>query len=175
MAALAEATGSVSSAVMLGALAGSGALPFPRMAFEAAIRRGQVGVKASLAATYRIADPQRAILGTDDFRTAAYTELQLALRAIISEHKVEDLLQQRAEFSTRLKALPAANLTAIGLELQDAALRDLTLPGELKKIFSQVVKARQEGLAALERALALEPDNALYRHNLEQLRAQRQP
>jgi indolepyruvate ferredoxin oxidoreductase beta subunit len=50
MAALAEATGSVSSAVMLGALAGSGALPFPRMAFEAAIRRGQVGVKASLAA-----------------------------------------------------------------------------------------------------------------------------
>lgn len=31
-------------------------------------------------------------------------------------------------------------------------MRDLTLPGELKKIFSQVVKARQEGLAALERA-----------------------
>jgi regulator of protease activity HflC (stomatin/prohibitin superfamily) len=111
-----------------------------------------VAVKASLAATYKIADPQRAIMGTDDFRTAVYTELQLALRAIISEHKVEDLLQQRAEFSTRLKTLPAVNLTAIGLELQDAALRDLTLPGELKKIFSQVVKARQEGLAALERA-----------------------
>src|SRR5512145_2456125 len=50
MAALAEVTGSVSSAVMLGALAGSGALPFPRMAFEAAIRRGQVGVRTSLAA-----------------------------------------------------------------------------------------------------------------------------
>ncbi len=29
---------------------------------------------------------------------------------------------------------------------------DLTLPGELKKIFSQVVRARQEGLAALEKA-----------------------
>ena len=111
-----------------------------------------VAVKASVVATYKVADPQRAVLATDDFRTAAYTELQLALRAIISEHKVEDLLQQRSEFSTRLKALPAANLTAIGLELQDAALRDLTLPGELKKIFSQVVKARQEGLAALERA-----------------------
>jgi indolepyruvate ferredoxin oxidoreductase beta subunit len=50
MAALAEASGSVVSAVMLGALAGSGALPFPRTAFEAAIRRGQVGVKTSLAA-----------------------------------------------------------------------------------------------------------------------------
>jgi indolepyruvate ferredoxin oxidoreductase beta subunit len=35
---------------MFGALAGSGALPFPRPAVEAAIRRGGVGVNASLAA-----------------------------------------------------------------------------------------------------------------------------
>ena len=50
MAALADATGSVLSAVLFGALAGSGALPFARMAFEAAIRRGGVGVNSSLAA-----------------------------------------------------------------------------------------------------------------------------
>ena len=50
MAALADATGSVVSAVLFGALAGAGALPFPRMAFEAAIRRGGVGVAGSLAA-----------------------------------------------------------------------------------------------------------------------------
>jgi indolepyruvate ferredoxin oxidoreductase, beta subunit len=50
MAALADATGSVLSAVLFGALAGAGALPFPRTAFEAAIRRGGVGVNASLAA-----------------------------------------------------------------------------------------------------------------------------
>src|SRR5258707_15238237 len=50
MEALADATGSVLSAVLFGALAGSAALPFPRMAFEAAIRRGQVGVERSLAA-----------------------------------------------------------------------------------------------------------------------------
>jgi indolepyruvate ferredoxin oxidoreductase beta subunit len=50
MAALADATGSVLSAVLFGALAGSGALPFPRTAFEAAIRRGRVGVEASLGA-----------------------------------------------------------------------------------------------------------------------------
>ncbi|HJR59913.1 MAG TPA: SPFH domain-containing protein [Vicinamibacterales bacterium] len=111
-----------------------------------------VAVKASLAATYRISDARRAVLATDDFRTAVYTELQLALRAIVSETRVEDLLQQRAELSARLKTIPAANLAVIGIELEDAAVRDLTLPGELKKIFSQVVKARQEGLAALERA-----------------------
>ena len=50
MAAIAEATGSVISAVLFGALAGAGVLPFPRQAFEGAIRRGGVGIKASLAA-----------------------------------------------------------------------------------------------------------------------------
>jgi indolepyruvate ferredoxin oxidoreductase beta subunit len=50
MAALAEATNSVISAVLLGAIAGGGLLPFPRAAYEAAIERGGVGVAASLAA-----------------------------------------------------------------------------------------------------------------------------
>ena len=50
MAAIAEATGSVISAVLFGALSGAGVLPFPRQAFEGAIKRGGVGIKASLAA-----------------------------------------------------------------------------------------------------------------------------
>jgi indolepyruvate ferredoxin oxidoreductase beta subunit len=50
MAQLAEATGSVISAVLFGALAGSKALPMQRTAFEAAIHRGGVGVKESVAA-----------------------------------------------------------------------------------------------------------------------------
>lgn len=50
MASIADATGSLVSAVMFGALAGSGTLPFPRPAFEATIRRGGVGVETSLLA-----------------------------------------------------------------------------------------------------------------------------
>jgi indolepyruvate ferredoxin oxidoreductase beta subunit len=50
MAALAEASGSVISAALLGAIAGAEVLPFGRGAFEAAVRRSGVGVKQSLAA-----------------------------------------------------------------------------------------------------------------------------
>ena len=48
--ALAERAGSVISAAMFGALAGSGRLPFAREAFEAAIRAGGKGVEPSLRA-----------------------------------------------------------------------------------------------------------------------------
>jgi indolepyruvate ferredoxin oxidoreductase beta subunit len=47
MGAIAERTGSVISAAMLGALAGARVLPFERKHFEAAIERGGVGVAAS--------------------------------------------------------------------------------------------------------------------------------
>lgn len=48
--ALAVGHGSVISASLLGALAGAQVLPFPRAAFEAAIRKGGKGIEASLAA-----------------------------------------------------------------------------------------------------------------------------
>lgn len=50
MQALAQAHGSVISASLFGALAGSGALPFAQADFEAVVERSGVGVKASLAA-----------------------------------------------------------------------------------------------------------------------------
>lgn len=50
MAVLAENTGSAISAVMFGALAGSGALPFERAAYEATIRAAGIGIEPSLRA-----------------------------------------------------------------------------------------------------------------------------
>ncbi|CAN7227131.1 indolepyruvate oxidoreductase subunit beta family protein [Variovorax sp. LjRoot290] len=50
MAQAAEDAGSVISAVLFGALAGAGVLPFSRAKFEATIERGGVGVKPSLKA-----------------------------------------------------------------------------------------------------------------------------
>jgi indolepyruvate ferredoxin oxidoreductase beta subunit len=50
MEAIADATSSVVSSVLLGALAGSRALPFPRVAFESAMRASGIGGVASLAA-----------------------------------------------------------------------------------------------------------------------------
>ena len=48
MDAIAREAGTVVSSVMLGAIAGSGALPIPRAAFEDSVRASQLGVDASL-------------------------------------------------------------------------------------------------------------------------------
>ncbi len=62
--AVAAGAGSVISATLFGALAASGTLPFPREAYEAAIRSGGKGVEASLRAF--AAGYQAALEGTVD-------------------------------------------------------------------------------------------------------------
>lgn len=56
--AMAVRAGSVISATLFGALAASGALPFPRAAFEAAIRAGDRGVEGSLRAFAAAFEPE---------------------------------------------------------------------------------------------------------------------
>jgi indolepyruvate ferredoxin oxidoreductase beta subunit len=69
MDAVAEAHHSVISSVMLGALGGSGVLPFRKAAFEAAIKQGGIAVQTNLAAFEDAY--QRAERGGDDPRAAA--------------------------------------------------------------------------------------------------------
>ena len=57
---LAVEHGTVISAAMLGALAGSGELPFERSAYEAIVRKGARGANASLAAFADAYDRSRA-------------------------------------------------------------------------------------------------------------------
>ena len=111
-----------------------------------------LAVKVSLLAAYRVIDAKAAVLNIDNYAEAVHVQLQLALRSVVSASSAEDLLQKRGDLPARLLALAGPPLTPLGLELQAASLRDLTLPGELKKIFSQVIKARQDGLATLEKA-----------------------
>ena len=111
-----------------------------------------IAVKVSLVAQYRIADPVVAVNGQTSYENALYTELQLAIRRLISAESIDSLLEKRPMMGAQLTEATKAGAAHIGLELVQADVRDLTLPGELKKLFTQVTKARQEGLAALERA-----------------------
>ena len=111
-----------------------------------------IAIKVSLAARYRVADPALAVNGVENYEAALYTALQLALRTAIAGSPLDTLLQARTTLGADITAQAAPVATAAGLELLGADIKDLTLPGELKKIFTQVAHARQEGLAALERA-----------------------
>ena len=111
-----------------------------------------VTLKVSLAANFEITDPNIAVNKVMDFHDALYLELQLALREIIGAADIDTVLTGRNELSKRLMEITEPKAADLGLRLISVNLKDIMFPGALKEIFSQVVNARKEGLAALEKA-----------------------
>jgi regulator of protease activity HflC (stomatin/prohibitin superfamily) len=110
-----------------------------------------IGLRVSVVAVYRVADVM-AVVSTPEPYQALHLTLQLALREVAGSASMDDLLARRGELDARLVEVASAPLAALGLQLQSADIKDLMFPGELRRVFAQVAEARQEGLAALERA-----------------------
>ena len=111
-----------------------------------------VTLKISIAAEYEVADPAIAINKNANYQGAFYLVLQMAVREIVGREKVDAIIESRASLSGRIGELTRDKIASLGLRLISAEVKDVMLPGELRRTFSQVVKAQKEGLAALERA-----------------------
>lgn len=111
-----------------------------------------VGFKISLALTWQVTDPVKALHEVQDWHASLYQVVQLSLRTVIAAQPSEALLEKRLEIGTQLLAQAAPEAERIGVTVSALAVKDVMLPGELKRLFGEVLKAKQEGLAALERA-----------------------
>ena len=109
-------------------------------------------LRVSISAQYQIADARTALVTYQSYQQSLYAALQIAVREVIGAATIDELLEQRAAFDARLAELAAPAVAAIGLSLISINVRDIMLPGQLKQLFTQVLEARQQGLAALERA-----------------------
>lgn len=87
-----------------------------------------ISIKVSIAAEYEINAPYLAL------------------------NKVEDIISSREEINKLLMEKSYEKSLELGLNLKSVGVKDIMLPGELKKIFSQVIQARKESLALLEKA-----------------------
>ncbi len=184
MAALAKATGSVINAVLLGALAASEALPFPRQAFEDAIRHGGIAVDANLAgfaAGFEAARGQIAIAAEAEAAHPrdSHDDLPPALAARLAEtfpEPTRDILgeglrrlidfQDTAyadQYLTRLEPVLAADRAAGGAEHDFALTRETGRYLALWMSFEDVIrvadlKTRPERHRRLREEVGATPD-----------------
>jgi regulator of protease activity HflC (stomatin/prohibitin superfamily) len=110
-----------------------------------------MSIKVSLSVNYRIVDPYAAVQMTDSFSAALYTVAQLELRQLIAPMTIDQLMVARPAISEGLQKAIANRAAEFGVEVISADIKDIMLPGEIKKIMTQVVKAQKEAQAALEK------------------------
>jgi len=101
---------------------------------------------------HQVADPVKAAHETQNWASDIYNTAQLALRAVIGAVTVEALLAQRLDVGAQLLARVQPEAAKIGVNVLALEVKNVMFPADLKRAFADVLKAKQEGQAALERA-----------------------
>jgi len=123
-----------------------------QVAGQEVLTSDNVGLKLSVLMTYQVIDPAKAAHQTQNWTGDLYNFAQLAVRTVVGGLSVESLLNQRQEVSAQLLARVQPEAARIGVNVHAVEVRDLMFPADLKRAFADVLKAKQEGQAALERA-----------------------
>jgi regulator of protease activity HflC (stomatin/prohibitin superfamily) len=111
-----------------------------------------VSLKVSLAVSFEVIDLEKAVNKVQDYQAALYLELQVALRSVIGSATADDLLERKDNLGSKVKEMTEPKSNELGLLLHSVHIKDIMFPGQLKNVFAQVVTAKKEGLAALEKA-----------------------
>jgi len=112
----------------------------------------KIGVRVTLIAQYRVADPIAARHAVGDYQSQLYQDLQLTLREAITGRTLEELLKERDALSRDLHASVAPRAKNYGVELTRVGVKDMVLPGTVRAVFLQEVEADLKGRAALASA-----------------------
>ncbi|ULT56619.1 slipin family protein [Neobacillus drentensis] len=111
-----------------------------------------VSVKISLAVKYQILDPQALISEYQNFQDYLYMSIQFKLREVVSSIEMDDLLKSRQKINDDVRNLLLEDKSLIGVSIHSVDLKDIMLSAELKKVYSEVLKAKKEALSLLEKA-----------------------
>ncbi|HEY1787995.1 MAG TPA: slipin family protein [Verrucomicrobiae bacterium] len=111
-----------------------------------------VGLKFSLLVAYEVTEPVKAAHETQNWASELYNLTQLALRTVVNGIAVETLLNQKLEIGTQLLARVKGGAEKLGVNVLAVEVKDVVFPPDLKRAFAEVLKAKHEGQAALERA-----------------------
>lgn len=112
----------------------------------------KVDIRVTLAAQYRVTDPEKAINDVEYFQSQLYQDLQLILREAVSAHELDTLLNERDRLSTDIQTQAVPLLAIYGIGLERVGVKDIILPGPLRTIMLQELMADREGRADLVRA-----------------------
>jgi regulator of protease activity HflC (stomatin/prohibitin superfamily) len=123
-----------------------------QVAGQEVLSADNIGVKVSLVLIIQIVDAAKGAQAVDNYATHIYSAAQTSVRAVVAGLTMEALLTQRVAIGEQLRELIAPQAEPVGVKVHAVGVRDVMLPGDLRKAFSEVLKARQEGHAALERA-----------------------
>jgi regulator of protease activity HflC (stomatin/prohibitin superfamily) len=111
---------------------------------EKTLTKDTVPVDVDAVLFWLVWDAEKAALEVADYRTAIAWAAQTALREIIGQMDLADILVGRARMDTDLQKIIDARTTPWGVAVQSVEIRDIIIPEALEDAMSRQAQAERE-------------------------------
>jgi regulator of protease activity HflC (stomatin/prohibitin superfamily) len=111
---------------------------------EKTLTRDTVPVDVDAVLFWLVWDAEKAALEVEDYRTAIAWAAQTALREIIGQMDLADILVGRAKMDAELQRIIDERTTPWGVTVQSVEIRDIVIPEALEDAMSRQAQAERE-------------------------------
>ncbi len=116
------------------------------------ITKDNVSVKINAVIYYNIFDASKALLGVENFHYAISQLAQTTMRNIVGSVTLDELLTGREQISVNICEIVDEATDGWGIKVQNVELKDVALPGEMKRVIAKVAEAEREKQAVITKA-----------------------
>lgn len=119
---------------------------------QEAISKDNVSVKINAVIYYNIFDASKAVLAVENFHYAVSQLAQTTMRNIVGSVTLDELLTSREKISDDICKIVDKATDSWGIKVENVELKDVSLPGEMKRVIAKVAEAEREKMAVITKA-----------------------
>ena len=107
----------------------------------------KVSVRINFVCNYRITDCVKISTEIDNYAEQMHVAVQLALRDYVGKYKLDELLENKAQMSEFVFEKLKTREKEFFVEITEAGIKDIILPGEIREIMNTVLVAEKRAQA----------------------------
>lgn len=111
------------------------------------LTQDKVSLRINFVCNYRVTDYVKIMTEIDDFAEQMHVAAQLALREYVGKYKLDEILENKAQMSEFIFKKLKEKEGELFVEITDAGVKDIILPGEIREIMNTVLIAEKRAQA----------------------------
>lgn len=111
------------------------------------LTQDKVSLRINFVCNYRITDYVKISTEIDDFAEQMHVAAQLALREYVGKYKLDEILENKVRMSEFVFEKLKEKEKELFVEITDAGVKDIILPGEIREIMNTVLVAEKRAQA----------------------------
>lgn len=108
------------------------------------ITRDNVTIKVSAVLYFRVIDPNRAIIGVENYLYATSQLSQTTLRSVCGQAELDDLLASREKINAHLQEILDKDTEPWGVKVAKVEIKNIDLPQEMQRAIAKQAEAERE-------------------------------